>query len=522
MGEYLKKHWLYLLGTAFITMSILYFFKFAIELDVLSNILKVSIGLSIGALGVLIGFIFHKKMGLLTRELITGIGLGVIFTSSYIAGVYYEIWNLWLFLSVILGCSLTTLFISAKLQFRITSNISLIGLLLAPLLLTLGNNKIVLLSLYLGFTSIFYFIISFKKSWLELRVLSFIGTWFVYFSYINTNISYLEKNSYLLADIVIYLILAILLMYTMTHKNKIQTFDYVLSLYNGFLFVRYLPKISEYWYVKSGILIACGIIYIISASLLKYLFTDSKKHFLLMFLIGSFFILSAASSISIGKEFISLYIASIWTIAVILLLVFRKLFNIKELKVPVLILWLATSIYWFFGSWYTPVTKLFGFYLPLLNWSALVSILLATLGFLMVSKTTYGFYSQEEGKYLPTILRLISHIIICGLLAVQTGVMWKEYRILDIDSSLVLTLIWSIYSIVLLVRAIYNNLKLYRNFAIFILMVSSFKAFFIDLSSSKPLYKMIFLFVLGIITLIIAGLNKKWNELQIEKIKEIP
>ena len=490
------------------------------ELGILSNTVKVMIGFCFGSMGLFLSYLMRKKIKHFVRETLSSASLGLIYTTAFIAGGYYELWNIWVFFTGILILSLSALWISAKFQYRISAMISLIGFLLSPLFFNVPSNKIIYLCLYLSLVSILYVMMSLKKSWLELRAFSFIGSWFVYYSYVTANMHILNKGSYLIAGILIYFILSVLLIIVLTSQNKIHIFDYLLSIYNGFLLVRYLPYLSESWYIKSSLLLACGIIYIISALLINYLFENSKKFFLLKFILGSFFILSATTVLDFGKELVSIHNTSVWIIALILLIVFRNVFNIKELKGPCIVLWLGLSIYWFSRNFNAPTGKFFSYYLPILNWSGLISIILASIGFLMVSKTSLGLFKEKEKKYLPVILGLCSHILVCDLLVVQTNIFLKEYKLFDYERPLILTLIWALYSLILLIRAIYMNVKPYKSFSLFMLLIAIIKAFFIDLSSSQSVYKMIFLFILGIITLTLASLNKKWRELRIEKLTE--
>jgi hypothetical protein len=249
--------------------------------------------------------------------------------------------------------------------------------------------------------------------------------------------------------------------------------------------------------------------------LIKFLYNSLTKHFILKFITGIFFVLSSTLFIPVSKEYTSLFITFEWIIAIAGLLFLRKILYFAELKTPILVLWFATGLFWFITSYNTPPGIWFWGFVPFLNWASLAWILLAAIGFLVSSNGTYSLFDTHKNENLYKTVKILSHIIVCIFLAFQVDNIWQQYGIIKLQKDIFISLVWTIYSLILLARGLYNKQEIYRNFSLFVLMVSCLKAFFIDLFHANSFYKMIFLFVFGLITITMSRLNKKWTDIEV-------
>jgi uncharacterized membrane protein len=93
--NFLKKHWITLLGAVFIFLSFSYLFKYAVDQGWITNELKIGIGLLAGAGFVIAGAGFViagakllQKSNELVGQIITGLGVALLYATFSFAGIF--------------------------------------------------------------------------------------------------------------------------------------------------------------------------------------------------------------------------------------------------------------------------------------------------------------------------------------------------------------------------------------------------------------------------------------------------
>ncbi|WP_028547945.1 DUF2339 domain-containing protein [Paenibacillus sp. UNC451MF] len=514
MNDLLRKSWIHLLGALFIVSSFLYLFKYTWSQGWITDWVKIALGLAIGIGCALAGLKWMQKIPV-AGEIVAGMGAALLYTTFSFSGIYFALWDSMTVFICMLTLTIGLGILAFKAQLRILMNIGLLGALASPMILRPETDQVFTLFLYLLVLNGVFFILSIRQSWTELRLISFIGTWALYAIYyiqFDPDVSsfWSLPFRYALAAYIFY-VLAFLIS---SWKNNVR-FD-GLNLYLGVLnaivfglwSMIILNGIVPYAYP----LLIMGLGYIVMAFIVSRL-TSSFNVAVLTKLLGGGLLLLIAST-QFGKEWAAkpLINVYVWLFIACLLLVVELWKKLSWLKAASIGVWFIVVIYWFVVTWDTPWGEWFGVYIPFFNWAALAWELLAAMGFYFSIHGSFSALRQEDNRLLSIVYSIMSHLIIGGLLTVQVENMIAEYK-LDpmLDLQLTLSISWGIYALLLFLWGAYSRQSLFRVFGSLVLLCVAAKTLVFDLAGSETLYKVIVLFILGIITFCIAYVNGKWQ-----------
>jgi uncharacterized membrane protein len=339
----LKKHWTSFLGAIFIISSFIYLFKYTIDQGWVTDPVKIGIGLLIGAgfavIGMKLGTSGSRRM---IGEILTGLGVSLLYTTFSFAGIYYSLWDSMIVLLCMLAVTIGTTVYSYKFNLRILMNIALIGALVSPLIMRPETDQVYSLFLYLLVINVAYFYLSIRKSWTELRLVAFAGTWLMYIAYYIHFNPYADSiwsmpYRYAVAAFIFYLIALTI----SSWKNNLR-FD-GLNLYLGFvnavLFgiwsVIILDGIVNYSYP----LALMGLIYIVLGAMVYKLTADNKLPVLTKIFGGLFLILVSATQFGIHLESKPLIDVYVWLVIAFALLIAGQYKKMDFLKLSSLVIW---------------------------------------------------------------------------------------------------------------------------------------------------------------------------------------
>jgi hypothetical protein len=195
------------------------------------------------------------------------------------------------------------------------------------------------------------------------------------------------------------------------------------------------------------------------------------------------------------------------------------------------------TVYLYFYAWDVEWVTFLGIkYVPFANAGAIVWMVMAWLGFYF-SKYEEGLVSvkkrsltdvkrlsvSSDNMVVSGVLGVLSHFIVGGLLTVQIANLWEAYDIPLFSKNLALSISWIVYALIIYLMSAKSKHLIYRRLGGTVLILTSIKVFTYDLSGSATYQKVIFLMVIGGLTLIIGkvkGGNAKEvssdNELQPE------
>lgn len=514
MNDLLRKSWIHLLGAMFIVSSFLYLFKYTWSQGWISDTVKIGLGLAIGIGCVLGGWKWMQRFPL-SGEIIAGMGAALLYTTFSFSGIYFALWDsMTVFICMLTLTSLLGV-LAYKAQLRILMNVGLIGALMSPMILRPETDQVFTLFLYLLVVNVVFFFLSIRQSWTELRLVSFIGTWVLYTIYyiqFDPDVSTLWSLPirYALAAYGFY-VLAFLIS-SWKQNLRFDGLNLYLGVLNAIVFGGWSIVILNGIVPFAYPLLLMGLGYILMAALV-YRLTSSFNAAVLTKLSGGGLLLLIAST-QFGKELAVKPLLNVyfWLMITLLLYVAGAWKRLEGLRASAIGVWFAVVVYWFFVTWTAPWGVWFGVYIPFLNWSALAWELLAAMGFYFSIRGSFAVLRPEDNRLLSIVYSVTSHLILGGLLTVQVKNMIGEYdlhRFLDLQ--LTLSISWGLYALLLFMWGAYSRQSLFRVFGSLVLLCVAAKTLVFDLAGSETFYKVIVLFVLGIITFGIAYINGKWQ-----------
>ncbi|MFH5185544.1 DUF2339 domain-containing protein [Paenibacillus sp. TAB 01] len=188
---------------------------------------------------------------------------------------------------------------------------------------------------------------------------------------------------------------------------------------------------------------------------------------------------------------------------------------LNGLKAAAVGIWLIVVCYWFTVTWDTPWGTWFGVFIPFLNWAALAWELLAAMGFYFSLRISFPALRHDGNRLIAYACSILSHLIVGGLLTVQVRNMITEYRLSGwMDLQLTLSVSWGIYALLLFLWGARSRQSVFRVFGSVVLIGVAAKTLLLDLSGSETIYKVLVLFLLGVITFAIAYINGKWKHVR--------
>ncbi|MBO9600343.1 MAG: DUF2339 domain-containing protein, partial [Cohnella sp.] len=184
MEQLFRKHWTSLLGVLFILSAFVTLFKYTVEQGWITDVIKIGIGLLSG-IGLCVAGLETTRRNLpqSVNQIVIGLGSCVLYATISFAGIYYGLWTP---MTVLIGMTAVTAGVSAyayRFESRLLMNIALAGGLSSPLFMQPETDQVFSLFVYAFVINAAFFSISIAKSWTEVRVLAFVGTWIVYATY---------------------------------------------------------------------------------------------------------------------------------------------------------------------------------------------------------------------------------------------------------------------------------------------------------------------------------------------------
>lgn len=513
--EWMKKNWIFLFGILFVFAAFASLFDQIIDARWLTDGVKIGIGILVSAAFTIGGIKLQAKYNVF-GQLMTGLGVALFYATFTFASIFYAIWSPYTAFFGFIAVTIAVSAYSVKHDLRTLMNISLLGALLSPIILKSHGDQVFTLFLYLLVINAVFFFLSVKKEWLELRVISFVGTWLLYTLYYlhMEPTGFILPLLYLLSAYLFYVIAFILSSY-----KENRTFDganLYLGVANAILFALWMFPISEEGNFEIALaFIGMGFLYFISSAIVFKLTHENHFSGWVKFYGGLLLLLMAGSSYADGSTFEGIINAYVWLLVSAVLLGLGTLRKIDALKWVSVALWGFTGLYWFTVAFQpsTPTGIWFGTFVPFLNANGMAWVFLAAVGFYLSLKLSVKNCPISQDT-LSSLFAICSHLVVGGLLYFQIAGLWTHYSssLEHISESLTISISWSFYAFLLYTWAAYKQQAIFRVFGGIVLGVISVKTVFIDLGGTEGFYKPIALGVIGIIFIICAFIRQKYTK----------
>ena len=153
------------LGLSAIILAFIWFVKFAFDNHWINESGRIFIGLGIGFTIITIGLFLAKRKMHIVPEPIIGTGITILYLSLYGAYYYYDLINAKEAFAAFTILSVGTALLAGKTNLQVLYIFSLIGSILAPILLSSGENSYRFLFAYLTVVNLVFYYISQANSW---------------------------------------------------------------------------------------------------------------------------------------------------------------------------------------------------------------------------------------------------------------------------------------------------------------------------------------------------------------------
>lgn len=519
-----------IVGILALLFGLSFFFKYIFERHLISDTLKVLIGIVSGLIFLIIGHILQQKEKYRQYSfIVSGGGLAILYLSVYGAFNYYHLIGQPVAFGSMIIITIIGMIIAFKADSEILAVISSLGGFLTPYLVSTGvDNQFVLftyiLILNLGFLSSIYF-----KKWRHLYLLNFIGTYIIFFGWFfkfYNNSKLLPTFVFLSLFFLVFFVTPFFLSFFQNKKSDER--DLIISVFNTAVYfgVGYYILKPDYQDL-AGLFFALGsIFYLLSAYFINNINEEDKST--ITILTGMGLILAV---LAVPIQFDDYQVAIGWAIEGLFIILGGFWFANFYIRYFGLVVFMLT-IGQLNKSHIAINIKDFTLFLN----ERFIAFAIAAVC-IFCAAYLYNLYkdnldTKRKEHYVAAGLGLIANmlmIIIFSLEALSffdkkisefkvvyptlTGTdYYSKIKSLNNFKNLSLSIIWVVYAGVLMIAGILKNYKSARLLSLAIFGVTIVKVFIYDIARLSELYRIASFISLGTILLIVSFLFYRYKE----------
>lgn len=507
--------WLLIIGIVTIVFAVGFFLKYSFDKGWIGPAGRVALAYLLG-IGILAaGNYFHKKKFKTFGLCIFGGGIAVLYFSTYAAfQIYHLISQELSFLLMILITMLTCL-MAIIYDTRFLAMLGLIGGFLTPILLSTGRANHLALLTYMTILNLGIFAIAFFKRWQILTTLGFIAT---YLLYTGWHLNHYSRAHFWIAIIflnifyLIYTMMPFLYDFFKERAIKLRGF-FILGLNSLFAFLYSFfmirGKFSIEW--ASIVSVSYAFVFLLIA---QFLYKQGVQHryAFSVFLAKAALFLVITIPLIFSRQWITIF----WTAQAFLLLLMGIKLNRQELKI---------------GSYLLMTISIIKLYLLDLNMVFLYDLdrLVIAKGFnyllweryltlIFVLTVLYIFFRKiikETHRKTPTspvsaFLWGIWGTLLFITITLEVSVLFNEIN--KPAQFAALSVLWTIFSIVLMLLGFKKESVRMRITAICLFLFTLGKVFFFDIANISTPYRILSFFILGVILLVTSYLYYRFKD----------
>jgi len=518
MKNFIQKNWITALGLGLIFTAFLYFLKLALQNDWLPVEVRIALSFLAGINGLFAGHAQYNKGKKVLGEVLAGCGTAILYaTIGYLSFSNGVNWSANALLISMTAISTTISAIAVRQNMRILFLISLCGGMLAPFVIRATEFLDVPLFIYLLVLNISALYASIAKGWVEMKTISFglsLCLYAVYYSLFDPE-QWVRPFLYVSCLFTVYAVG--FLFSSWKRQSGYNGIDLYLGLVNGLNFIFWSNFIFNEFSLPHAIpLLIVGVLFL---AISVFIFFNSKRQ--VSMALGAYSILGVVVLGVAGSEFGMLFqeggfnysiTAGIWLVIVGLVYYAGRALKERVITYVSMAAHLLLMLFWYNVAWDVEWVTILGIpYIPFLNFGALIWTGLAFLGF------SFSKYIERDpihslillNRDAAQLVALISHILIGGLLTIQILNLWEAYSLPSSILGLAMSVCWFIYALILFLWGASSRQRFFKWLGSFVLFVSTAKVFFWDLERNSSIEQIIFLLVIGGITLLIGRGNKR-------------
>ncbi len=509
--------WLLIIGIVTVIFGVAFFLKYSFDRGWIGPAGRVSLAYLWGVVFLMAGHFIRKKQFPWFGLSIYGGGIAILYFATYAA---FQIYHLFpqgfsfaiMVLITVLACATAMAFETQALAIM-----GLIGGFLTPILMSTGQDNYVVLFTYMAILNVGILVISFRKRWAVLQVLGFVLTYLIY------TLWYVDRYRpekfwaailFLNGFYIIYS-LAPFAYYFLRKEAQQLLGSYILILNSivalAFNFAMIKGKYPLEW--MSVITVFYAIIYLLFAYQLSQQGESGRNALVVMLLKSTLFLI-----LTIPLLFSQHWITIFWTLLSALLLIGAKKLGQKNfvffamgLYGVVLVKFLFYDLSFVFKYDMEPIAlhmkQPYG-YLIFERWVTMALIVAAPYFMRRVTvkeiEHTAPAFSSPSIAQLPPVLLGTFGILLFVILTLETSAFF--YENLPQARFASISVIWAMFSIVLMISGFRKNSDRMRKIALGLLFLTTFKVFLFDIRNIRTPYRILSFIVLGLILILISYL----------------
>lgn len=509
--------WLLIIGIVTVIFGVAFFLKYSFERGWIGPAGRVSLAYLWGLVFLMTGHFIRKKQLPWFGLSIYGGGIAILYFATYAAFQIYHLLPQGLSFSIMVLITALACATAMAYETQALAILGLIGGFLTPILLSTGQDNYVVLFTYMAILNVGILVISFRKHWAILQGLGFVVTYLIY------TLWYVDRYRpekfwaailFLNGFYIIYSFAPFA--YYFLRKEAQQRLGVYTLIFNSaaalaFNFAMIKGKYPLEW--MSVVTVFYAILYLIFANQLSRLGESGRNALVVMLLKSTLFLI-----LTIPLLFSQHWITIFWTLLSALLLMGGKKLGQKNfvfcamgLYVIVLAKFLFYDLSFVFKYNMEPIAlhmrHPYG-YLLLERWVTMALVVVAPyfMRRVMVNevKQNAPAFSSPSIAQLPPALLGTFGALLFVVLTVETSAFF--YETLPPARFASLSVIWAIFSIILMILGFRKNNDRIRKIALALLFLTTFKVFLFDIRNIRTPYRILSFIVLGLILILISYL----------------
>ncbi|NWF91715.1 MAG: DUF2339 domain-containing protein [Syntrophaceae bacterium] len=526
--------WLLIIGIVAVIFGVAFFLKYSFDRGWIGPAGRVSLAYLWGLLFLMTGHFLRKKYLTWFGLSIYGGGIVILYFATYAAFQIYNLLPQGFSFSIMVLITVLTCATAMAYETQALAILGLVGGFLTPILMSTGQDNYVALFTYMAILNIGILVISFRKRWPILQGLGFMVTYLIYTLW---HVERYRPEKFWAAILFLngfYIIYSLApFAYYFLRKEAQQLLGVYILILNSavalaFNYAMIKGKHPLEW--MSVITVSYAIIYLLFAHRLSKRGEGARNILVVMLLKSTLFLI-----LTIPLLFSQHWITIFWTLLSALLIMGGKKLGQKNfvfcavgLYVVVLIKFLFYDLSFVFKYTTDPITlhmmQPYG-YLIFERWVTMALVVAAPyfMRRMMVNEmeqagSAFSFPSMRE---LPSALSGIFGTLLFIILSLETSAFF--YETLPQARFASISVIWAMFSIVLMILGFRKNNDRMRKIALGLLFLTTFKVFLFDIRNISTPYRILSFIVLGLILILISYLynQAKGRLLTIEEEKRV-
>jgi len=499
-----------IIGIFAVLFGIGFFLKFAFDNNLIGITGRLLIGVGLGTLVIVLGWLIKAKYQVFSY-LLSGGGIGVLFVTSYTAHVLYNVISVptaFLLFGIITIISVGLSIFDGKM---LLACIGVAGGFFAPFLISVGNENFIPLFSYILIINVGVVGIAYIYRWLALHYIAFIGTIFSVMAWLSGLGN--DSDRILFFSFVALYFIVFLGLSTFHHlfRKELSTpgdtgFIGLNALWFGVVsYIVLNPIIPD----AMGLFVFGVACLYFTLSYISFITLKEDKILnVTLPLIGVIYL-----TIAIPIQFNGEWLAVMWLIEAFCLCLAAYTINGKKLYIYGIIVYFIGLVRLFYSE--AVYRGDFDSFLPVFNGRFVLFAFAILCGFgiagILYSAARREQKINEDLNILTVFIGIVTQVITLFLITSEIHYFYKTQELLVAgQESMMVSIVWALYAALLTVLGFVLRVRILRYLGLSLFVLTAAKLF-VDLWALGPLYRIVTSIVFGVIALICSFLYARFK-----------